>query len=386
VSTRVLVGDALTVLKTLPAESCHVCVTSPPYFQLRDYGVAGQIGLERTPDEYVQKLVEVFREVWRVLRPDATLWLNIGDSMAGSGKGKTGANGIGDQEQRQGFHDNYHLERDNQTRARWPDYGKPKDLLLIPFRLAIALQADGWYVRSDIAWCKKSCMPESVQDRPTAAWEHVFLLSKQPRYYYDAEAVREDAVSDRASGNGYARPEQLSRGGRGSAAPWEVQASRNMRNFWVLGPEPFPSAHFATFVPEIPRRAILAGTSEHGVCPVCGAPWVRQIQTEYIKSPAHGAGSQMRGRLETTDVNGWAGMPRVARVDTTTGWRPSCEHVEAIPVAASVLDPFAGAGTTGLVADRLGRDSILIELNPAYAEMARQRIAGDSPMFTEIVA
>jgi DNA modification methylase len=310
-STRVLVGDALTVLKTLPAESCHVCVTSPPYFQLRDYGVAGQSGLERTPDEYVQKLVMVFREVWRVLRPDATLWLNIGDSMAGSGKGKTGANGIGDQEQRQGFHDNYHLERDNQTRARWPDYGKPKDLLLIPFRLAIALQADGWYVRSDIAWCKKSCMPESVQDRPTSAWEHVFLLSKQRTYYYDAEAVREDAVSDHGSGNGYARPEQLSRG-RGSAAPWEVQASRNMRNFWLLGPEPFPNAHFATFVPEIPRRAILAGSREGGL----------------------------------------------------------------------VLDPFAGAGTTGLVADRLGRDSILIELNPAYAEMARQRIAGDSPMFT----
>jgi site-specific DNA-methyltransferase (adenine-specific) len=319
-STRVLVGDALSELKTLPASSCHVCVTSPPYFQLRDYGVAGQIGLERTPDEYVQKLVEVFREVWRVLRPDATLWLNIGDSMAGSGKGKTGANGIGDQEQRQGFHDNYHLERDNQTRARWPDYGKPKDLLLIPFRLAIALQSDGWYVRSDIAWCKKSCMPESVQDRPTAAWEHVFLLSKQRTYYYDAEAVRETASENTHSrGNGIGPKGEATAFGQGirangdfGRAVHEVLPDRNMRNFWVLGPEPFPSAHFATFVPEIPRRAILAGS----------------------------------------------------------------------PTGGLVLDPFAGAGTTGLVADRLGRDSILIELNPAYAEMARQRIAGDSPMFT----
>jgi site-specific DNA-methyltransferase (adenine-specific) len=316
----VLVGDALTVLKTLPAESCHVCVTSPPYFQLRDYGVDGQIGLERTPDEYVQKLVEVFREVWRVLRPDATLWLNIGDSMAGSGKGKTGANGIGDQEQRQGFHDNYHLERDNQTRARWPDYGKPKDLLLIPFRLAIALQADGWYVRSDIAWCKKSCMPESVQDRPTSAWEHVFLLSKQRTYYYDAEAVRETVSENtHTRGNGIGPKGEATAFGQGiranrdfGRAVHEVLPDRNMRNFWVLGPEPFPSAHFATFVPEIPRRAILAGS----------------------------------------------------------------------PTGGLVLDPFAGAGTTGLVADRLGRDSILIELNPAYAEMARQRIAGDSPMFT----
>jgi site-specific DNA-methyltransferase (cytosine-N4-specific) len=298
-----------------------VCVTSPPYFQLRDYGVAGQIGLERTPDEYVQKLVEVFREVWRVLRPDATLWLNIGDSMAGSGKGKTGANGIGDQEQRQGFHDNYHLERDNQTRARWPDYGKPKDLLLIPFRLAIALQADGWYVRSDIAWCKKSCMPESVQDRPTSAWEHVFLLSKQRTYYYDAEAVRESSEQDDHNQR-YAKVYDVTAANAihrqpGNTNSPDVHArpgpgGRNMRNFWLLGPEPFPSAHFATFVPEIPRRAILAGS----------------------------------------------------------------------PTGGLVLDPFAGAGTTGLVADRLGRDSILIELNPAYAEMARQRIAGDSPMFT----
>jgi DNA modification methylase len=316
-STRVLVGDAVEVLKTLPAESCHVCVTSPPYFQLRDYGVAGQIGLERTPDEYVQKLVEVFREVWRVLRPDATLWLNIGDSMAGSGKGKTVTNGIGDQEQRQGFHDNYHLERDNQTRARWPDYGKPKDLLLIPFRLAIALQADGWYVRSDIAWCKKSCMPESVQDRPTSAWEHVFLLSKQPRYYYDADAVRESPAEVESgwtqTGIGRTYNDAWNHNGQGATTlSLPAVNGRNMRNFWLLGPEPFPSAHFATFVPEIPRRAILAGSREGGL----------------------------------------------------------------------VLDPFAGAGTTGLVADRLGRDSILIELNPAYAEMARQRIAGDSPMFT----
>lgn len=380
-ATRILVGDAVTVLRTLPSASVHVVCTSPPYFQLRDYQVAGQIGLERNPDEYVTKLVEVFAEVKRVLRPDGTLWLNIADSMAGSGKGKTGHNGIGDQEHRQGFHDNYHLGRDNQTRARWPSYGKPKDLLLIPFRLALALQADGWYVRSDIAWCKRSCMPESVQDRPTNAWEHVFLLSKAPRYFYDSEAVREEGAGrlDRGNMNIGARLD--------SGAPWANQTAdeangRNMRNVWLLGPEPFSEAHFATFVPEIPRRAILAGTSERGCCAECGAPWVRVVERTangWHESPKD-AGRRAQG-LQSA-VSGLHGQYRtVESVDH--GWRPSCKH-EGEPVPATVLDCFGGAGTTALVADRLGRNAILVELNPEYAAMAQRRINGESPMFSEV--
>jgi DNA modification methylase len=316
-----MVGDWLEQLRTLPSGSCHVVCTSPPYYSLRDYAVVGQLGLETTPAEYIEKLVLGFREVRRVMRDDATLWLNIADSYAGSGKGKTGANGIGDQEHRQGFHDKYHIARDNQTRARWPSYAKPKDLLLIPFRLAIALQDDGWWVRSDIAWCKKSCMPESVTDRPTSAWEHVFLLSKKHRYYYDAAAVADIAVSEigtRAGYSGYsARAEAMGLVPSGNEKPGMVAlngATRNMRNFWLLGPSAFSEAHFATFPPEIPRRAILAG------CPPGG----------------------------------------------------------------TVLDPFGGAGTTGLVADRLGRDCILIELSPVYAAMAQARLVGDNPMFTVV--
>lgn len=316
-------GDALTVLRTLPSDSVHCCVTSPPYFGLRDYGVPGQMGLEATPDEYIAALVEVFAEVRRVLRPEATLWLNIGDSYAGSGKGKTGWNGIGNQQERQGFHDAYHLARDNQQRARWPNYAKPKDLLLIPFRLALALQADGWYVRSDIAWCKRSCMPESVQDRPTNAWEHVFLLSKQARYFYDAAAVREESAQDEHNQR-YAKSYDFDLAKPGNGQPGNVNhvglhsrpgpGGANQRNFWLLGPAPYSEAHFAAFVPEIPRRAILAG------CPVDG----------------------------------------------------------------TVLDPFGGAGTTALVAERLGRNAILVELNPEYAAMAQRRINGESPMFSEV--
>jgi hypothetical protein len=218
----------------------------------------------------------------------------------------------------------------------------------------------------------------------------VFLLSKQPRYYYDAEAVRESSEQDDHNQR-YAKVYDVTAANAihrqpGNTNSPDVHArpgpgGRNMRNFWVLGPEPFPSAHFATFVPEIPRRAILAGTSEHGVCPVCAAPWVRV--TERASPPDLGRGTQSwagGAGVGTPQRNSSGGLQ--PQVPVTTGWQPSCEHVEAIPVAASVLDPFAGAGTTGLVADRLGRDSILIELNPAYAEMARQRITDDSPMFT----
>lgn len=392
-STRVLVGDCIDVLRTLDAESCHMCVTSPPYFQLRDYQTPGQIGLEASPDEFVCKLVEVFREVWRVLRPDATLWLNIGDSYAGSGKGQTGWNGIGNQTERQGFHDAYHLARDNGQRARWPRYAKPKDLLLIPFRLALALQQDGWYIRSDIAWCKKSCMPESVQDRPTNAWEHVFLLSKQPRYYYDADAVREltgfestTEEYEQVKANGTWQSGGLTRGAgalKGASAPSLTHPNgRNQRNFWLLGPEPFAEAHFATFVPEIPRRAILAGTSEKGVCAVCGAPWVRETERHAEQPPSINAKAlhTQTGGVDTARLNGSAGT------SFTVGWRPSCAHAEAPPRPATVLDPFFGAGTTGLVTDRLGRDCIGIEINEKYAEIARRRIVGDAPMFTEVVA
>lgn len=254
-------GDCLSVLRGLPDASVQVCACSPPYYGLRAYLPADhpdkglEVGTEPTLAEYVERLVLIFREVKRVLHPTGTLWCNLADSYAtnpGNGRGGEGVRRLlplsGGVPHRSG--------RDRRGEA------KPKDLLMVPARVALALQDDGWWLRSDIAWVKTAAMPESVTDRPTSAWEHVFLLSKRATYYYDAEAVKESAVSDHPSGNGYARPERLSVGGRGQEAPWvpPVDGKRNLRNYWLLGPEPLASDHYAAWPTEIPRRAILAGS------------------------------------------------------------------------------------------------------------------------------
>ena len=276
-TVTVLEGDSRTVLATLPEASVQCCVTSPPYFGLRDYGHNGQIGLEATTDDYVAEMVALFREVRRVLKDDGTLWLNLGDSYAGSGKGPSQSLSAEARDMTHTMHT-----------AFVPDGLKPKDLIGIPWRVAFALQADGWYLRSDIIWHKPNPMPESVTDRPTKAHEYVFLLTKSARYYYDAAAIAEPSIDD----------------------------TRNARTVWSITTQPYKGAHFATMPPELARRCIFAGS-------------------------------------KTGDT---------------------------------VLDPFGGAGTTGLVADRLGRDAMLIELNPTYAEMARQRITDDAPLFVEVTA
>lgn len=271
----ILEGDCRDVLATLPASSVQTCVTSPPYFGLRDYEHDGQIGLEVTPDEYVASLVAVFRGVWRVLREDGTLWLNLGDTYL------------------------------------------DKRLLGIPWRVAMALQEDGWLLRSDIIWHKPNPMPLSVTDRPSLSHEYIFLLAKSGRYFYDAEAIKEKA-SGRARGN--RRPEKgldqkgyEIRSGLAKVADKEWH-ERNKRTVWTVATRPFADAHFATYPPELIEPCVLAGS------------------------------------------------------------RPS----------DTVLDPFNGAGTTGLVASRHGRDYIGIELNPRYAAMARQRIGGDNPLFNQV--
>jgi DNA modification methylase len=304
-SVRVITGDCRACLAELEPKSIHCIVTSPPFYGLRDYGVAGQIGLEPSPEDYIAELVAVFRAARRALRDDATVWLNLGDSYAndtkwgGSSSGKHvsalyGASGIGRGKKSTGL--------------------KSKDLMMIPARVALALQADGWWLRSDIIWHKPNPMPESVTDRPTSAHEHVFLLAKSERYYFDAEAVKEPGTdpdrlrNDRIGGaNGHLV--RHSEGGMIGAS-----ATRNIRNVWTIATEPYSEAHFATFPPSLIEPCIKAG------CPVGG----------------------------------------------------------------TVLDPFGGAGTTGLVADRLKRNAILIELNPAYAEMARNRIREDAGMFGEV--
>ncbi len=360
-SVRILIGDAIERLRTLDAESVHCVVTSPPYWGLRDYGTASweggdgecdhgkpnrnaetttmtggtatlesrhfyrdacgkcgarrvdmQLGLESTPEEHCFAMVDVFREVWRVLRNDGTLWLNYGDCYNTNGQGKNAANF--------GKARCYPTYEKGQGRSRTSTL-KPKDLVGMPWRVAFALQADGWYLRSDIIWAKPNPMPESVTDRPTKSHEYLFLMSKAGKYFYDADAVREDAEQTHIAerGNGVIRSNDLRTfgltGPTGRTNPSCTHpAGRNLRDVWTIATHAYPGSHFATFPPSLVEPCIKAGCPEDG----------------------------------------------------------------------TALDPFGGAGTVGLVADRLGRNAILIELNEEYAAMARKRIYDDCPMFVNV--
>lgn len=234
-------------------------------------------------------------------------------------------------------------------------------------------------------------MPESVTDRPTSAHEHVFLLAKSERYHFDGAAVKEPAVSDSPSGNGFARPEQLSRGGPGQHKKWDdVGGSRNIRNVWMIATKPYPEAHFATFPPALVEPCIKAGTSEGGCCRACGTPWRRELGAAV---PVEGRGSGITeckiavdGERSRTNTHLGSSVPWKPTAAPTIGWSPSCACPPAEPIPCTVLDPFFGAGTTGLVAARLGRNAIGIELNPGYAEMARERILKDGGMFAKVDA
>jgi len=318
----ILIGDCRETLRGLPDGAARCCVTSPPYWGLRDYGCAGQIGLEKTPEAYVTEIVAVFREVKRVLADDGTLWLNLGDSYAAARGGTTppaetlggGVNGW--------MPDGSRVNRDrkdgyNPSRNAGAIGLKHKDLVGIPWRVAFALQADGWYLRSDIIWHKPNPMPESVTDRPTKAHEYVFLLAKSARYFYDAKGVAEPMAP--ASAERYAYAFGTGEKARDAATPTgagidrrtvpigfrEAQATRNARTVWTIPTQPTPDAHFATFPEALAERCILAGS-------------------------AHG--------------------------DT-------------------VLDPFFGSGTVGKVAERLGRKWIGCELNPSYVEIGKVKTA-----------
>jgi len=356
-------GDAATVLRELPAESVHCVMTSPPYWGLRDYGVPGQLGLEPTPEKYVANMVGVFREVRRVLRKDGTLWLNMGDSYVSSAG-----------ERVYGSSDNGTGRGPGIRRHDVPASGlKPKDLVGIPWRLAFALQADGWYLRKRIVWCKPNPMPESVADRPTSATEDLFLLSRSPRYFYDAEAVREgDSGQDHRRAVLDGQPSLAPPGQTPHTGIRTIEgcngSGRNLRDWWVIATEPYPGAHFATFPRKLVEPCIKAGTSERGVCPECGAPWVRESVTKIDDSRPRarqninppevtkaGQGSNSKG---SATWGHWL-------THETTGWRSSCAH-EREPVPAVVLDPFAGTGTVGLVAQSLSRRAILIDLSTEY--------------------
>ncbi|MBY0241828.1 MAG: site-specific DNA-methyltransferase [Burkholderiaceae bacterium] len=352
-TVTIMVGDVRDQLRAMPADSVHCIVTSPPYWGLRDYGVDGQIGLEATPAEFIAVMVGVFEELRRVLRPDGTCWVNMGDSYASKPNGPIGAGGHKSPAP-------HVAVRTAQARRSSciPSGFKHKDLCMMPHRLAIALQDAGWWVRQDIVWSKPNPMPESVRDRCAKSHEYIFLLTKSAKYYFDGHAIREPAVgspdsaknrfdtkdyevpgqkpqkrTSRGVGFGHGTDAEGRQRGRvkpaemidaaasarmGRGPGWrdtaEIAAVRNKRSVWTMATHAFAEAHFATFPPELPEICIKAG------CPPGGL----------------------------------------------------------------VLDPFFGAGTTGLVADRLQRDCIGIELNPAYAEIARKRILAESTLLADV--
>lgn len=368
---RILNCDVMHGLAQLADQSVHCVVTSPPYWGLRDYGIPGQIGLEPTPDAFVARLVDVFREVKRVLRDDGTLWLNLGDTYAAGGMGA----GSGKQLTNRGTAVGGHMDKPRKA----PEGLKPKDLVGIPWRVALALQADGWYLRSDIIWAKPNPMPESVTDRPTKSHEYVFLLTKAERYFYDAEAIKEPAVSDHASGNGFKRDARLTYQNadgtpRGNDKQWvDVGGNRNKRSVWSIATISYPDAHFATFPPDLPELCVKAGTSQKGCCVACGAPYARVLEVESRpNAPACNGKYDGNGKHRTIAGGVW----NDARNRIDMGWQPGCECAADMR-PCTVLDPFSGAGTTALVADRLQRDAIGIELNPEYSALSSRRLDDD---------
>ena len=381
-------GDCLEVLRTLPDESIHCCVTSPPYWGLRDYGCDGQIGLESSPDDYVSKMVEVFREVKRVLRKDGTLWLNLGDSYAGSwgNYAPTGQGGQRPKNTERWQREAYEGKADWRPPTSNKLEGlKPKDLVGIPWMVAFALRADGWYLRQDIIWHKPNPMPESVKDRCTKAHEYVFLLTKSARYYYDNEAIKEKAVSGTDVGILRSKkqatcnhPSILKRQKENIDSRTAGDGNRNKRSVWTVATKPFKEAHFATFPPKLIEPCILAGTSPRA-CEICGAPWERVVEREPMEIKRSGRGVAL-GKYGKTAASGTMTKPATS---VTTGWQPTCTCQNEGKGRCIVLDPFAGAGTTLWVAEQLGVNSIGIELNPEYCEIIRHRMNNLGRLFSE---
>ena len=371
-SWELLQGDVLDRLAEIETGTVQCCVTSPPYWGLRDYGVDGQIGLEETPNEYVTKMVQVFREVKRVLRDDGTLWLNLGDSYTAHGTGGNTYKTTDDKRKEMG-------EKlfGGGIKRTMPDGLKPKDLCGIPWRVAFALQADGWYLRSDIIWAKPNPMPESVTDRPTKAHEYIFLLSKSARYFYDAEAVKEESTT------GDPRRPYTSKGAKemDGRKKWHSGEKRNPANFntrnrrsvWTVATQPYPEAHFATFPPKLIEPCILAGASPKS-CEICGAPWERVIEKTNNPDLSHKGSRFDSGKTAGRD-GGDRTQKGIRYLNQAAGWRPTCTCENEGKGRCIVLDPFAGSGTTLWVAERFGRDSIGIEISPEYCELIRKRMA-----------
>jgi DNA modification methylase len=415
------IGDCREVLKTLPDKHFQTCITSPPYYGLRDYGTASwvggsencshigdtlgnnrnfideggrgsnkaslstgdcikcgakrvdsQIGLEETPEQFVESLVNVFREVKRVLKDDGTLWLNLGDSYSSGGRTTT----------------------TNQSVRGDKDYGvtrpppvegiKPKDLFGIPWRVAFALQADGWYLRQDIIWNKPNPMPESVQDRCTKSHEYIFLLSKSPHYYFDNVAIKEETITFDNSNRDRDTTKLNNTPGRTKMAGLKTNQyeTRNKRSVWTVNTKPYKEAHFAVFPTDLIEPCVLAGSSAK-ICSGCGKSYRREMVTTDV--PDRIVRDHMVGVIPKRDkpsrMNSKDMLP-LTKEDNGFVKQCNCDtdHTEQ----DRIIDPFGGSGTTALVADRHNRDATVIELNEEYIEIAKNRLEGDAPLFAKV--
>ena len=415
------IGDCREVLKTLPAKHFQTCITSPPYYGLRDYGTAtwvggsencshigdtlgnnrnfideggrgsnkdslstgdcikcgakrvdSQIGLEETPEQFVESLVNVFREIKRVLKDDGTLWLNLGDSYSSGGRTTT----------------------TNQSVRGDKDYGvtrpppvegiKPKDLFGIPWRVAFALQADGWYLRQDIIWNKPNPMPESVQDRCTKAHEYIFLLSKSPHYYFDNVAIKEETTTFDNSNRDRDTTKLNNTPGRTKMAGLKTNQyeTRNKRSVWTVNTKPYKEAHFAVFPTDLIEPCVLAGSSAK-ICSGCGKSYRREMVTTDV--PDRIVREHMVGVIPKRDKpSRMNSKDMLSLTKEDNGFVKQCECDTDKTEQDRIIDPFGGSGTTALVADRHNRDATVIELNEEYIEIAKKRLEGDAPLFAKV--
>jgi DNA modification methylase len=386
---RLYHGDVAAVLAELPDASVDCVVTSPPYWGLRDYGVDGQIGLEASPEEYAARLVAVFREVRRVLAPQGVCWLNLGDSYAGSGPSGASYQSATTRRRAEGNGQDGAFRVSPTLAARGLTYAekkpvpppglKPKDLVGVPWRVALALQADGWWLRSDVIWSKPNPMPESVTDRPTRSHEYLFLLTRSPRYWWDAEAVREDDKGTDHARSVLHRPEPsggiLPPHNGIRRAEGRNGAGRNVRSVWEIATQPFPAAHFATFPEALVERCLAAGCPAE-VCRVCGEPRRRIVERTGAENDAnevivHGGVPGLAPRTSHDRVRALDGKNYRHVTRGTDRWS-DCGHGAYRP--GRVLDCFVGSGTTALVARRMGRQAIGIDLSADYLTIAARRL------------
>lgn len=372
---KIITGDCIKGMQTLPDGCIHTCITSPPYFGLRDYlGGDEEIGSEDTVEEYVNNMVEVFREVKRILRDDGTLWLNLGDSYM-SQKGVApppqtigGQRGMpvsvvpGNRKDQKGL--------------------KHKDLIGIPWRVAFALQADGWWLRQDIIWNKPNPMPESVSDRCTKAHEYIFLLSKKSHYYFDHEAIKEDAVSSNVRPRVFGATVQVGTNRKDAGnTPVDI-GKRNKRSVWTVNTKGYKGAHFAVYPEKLIEPCVLAGTSGGGCCSKCGAPFVRVVEHGEVpcRTPREKNLNVIPGRNKLSEMNSKE-MKVIPK--ETVGWKESCTCEDSNTTPCTVFDPFTGSGTTAVVTLKNGRNYIGTELNPDYVKIAEARIKESVPQNLE---